>query len=67
MPARETLLHLGCVLSGLRVSLAGALLLSTGQAAHAVGGGQPVGAKRGRLVAVAAKCQVILNLFPARV
>jgi hypothetical protein len=39
MPARELLLHLACVLSGLGVCLAGALLFSTGHAAHAVCGG----------------------------
>jgi hypothetical protein len=39
MPAREMLLHLACVLSGLGVSLTGALLFSTGHAAHAVCGG----------------------------
>ena len=39
MAAREMLLHLACVLSALGVSLAGALLFSTGQAAHAVCGG----------------------------
>src|SRR5207244_1912418 len=33
MPARAMLLHLACVLSGLGVALAGALLASTGQAA----------------------------------
>jgi hypothetical protein len=38
MPAREMLLHLACVLSGLGVALAGALLFSTGHAAHAVCG-----------------------------
>jgi hypothetical protein len=67
MPAREMLLHLACVLSGLGVSLAEVLLFSSGHAVHGVGGGQPVGAKRGRLAAVAARCQVTLNLFPARV
>jgi hypothetical protein len=41
MPARETLLHLACVVSGLAVALAGALLASTGHAAHAVCGGIP--------------------------
>jgi hypothetical protein len=41
MPAREMLLHLACVLSGRGVALAGALLFSTGQAAHAVCGGTP--------------------------
>ena len=39
MPARVMLLHLACVLSGLGVALAGALLASTGHAAHAVCGG----------------------------
>ena len=38
MPAREMLLHLGCVACGLDVCLAGALLASTGHAAHAVCG-----------------------------
>src|SRR5262249_38936553 len=38
MPVREMLLHLACVLSGLGVCLSGALLTSTGHAAHAVGG-----------------------------
>jgi hypothetical protein len=36
MPAREMLLHLACVVSGLAVALAGSLLFSTGHAAHAV-------------------------------
>jgi hypothetical protein len=39
MPARELLLRLACVLSGLGVSLPGALWFSTGHAAHAVCGG----------------------------
>ena len=39
MPAREMLLHLACVVTGLGVCLAGALLTSTGHAAHAVCGG----------------------------
>jgi len=39
MPARAMLLRLACVLSGLGVSLAGALLFSTCQAAHASCGG----------------------------
>src|SRR5262249_23246515 len=39
MPPREMLLRLACVLSGLGVALAGALLFSTGHAAHAVCGG----------------------------
>jgi hypothetical protein len=39
MPVREMLLHLACVVSGLGVCLAGALLFSTGHAAHAVAGG----------------------------
>ena len=39
MPAREMLLHLACVVSGLGVVLAGALWFSTGHAAHAVCGG----------------------------
>jgi hypothetical protein len=38
MPAREMLLHLACVLSGLGVCLAGALLLSSGHAAHVAAG-----------------------------
>ena len=38
MPTREVLLHLAFVLSGLGVALAGALLFSTGHAAHAVCG-----------------------------
>jgi hypothetical protein len=38
MPAREMLLHLACVLSGLGVALAGTLLSSTGHAAHVVCG-----------------------------
>jgi hypothetical protein len=40
LPARETLLHLACVASGLGVALVGALLFSTGNAALAVGSGQ---------------------------
>jgi hypothetical protein len=39
MPAREMLLHLACVLSCLGVALAGALLASTGHAAHVACGG----------------------------
>jgi hypothetical protein len=39
MPAREMLLHLACMLSGLGVVLAGAGLCSTCHAAHAVCGG----------------------------
>jgi hypothetical protein len=39
MPAREMLLNLVCVVAGLGMCLAGALLCSTGQAAHAVCGG----------------------------
>jgi len=39
MPAREMLLHLACVFSGLGAALAGALLFTTGHAAHAVAGG----------------------------
>ena len=38
MPAREMLLHLACVLSGLGVCLAGALLLASGHAARVVAG-----------------------------
>jgi hypothetical protein len=39
VPACEMLLHLACVLCGLGVCLAGALLCPTGHAAHAVCGG----------------------------
>ena len=39
MPPRAMLLHLACVLSGLGVALAGALLASSGHAAHVVSGG----------------------------
>src|SRR6516164_6188099 len=39
MPAREMFLHLACVLPSRGVALAGALLFSTGHAAHAVCGG----------------------------
>jgi hypothetical protein len=39
MPAREMLLHPACVVSGLGVALAGALLFSAGHAARAVSGG----------------------------
>jgi hypothetical protein len=39
MPAREMLLNLVCVVTGLGVCLAGALLASSGHAAHAVCGG----------------------------
>jgi hypothetical protein len=39
MPAREMLLNLACVVTGLGVCLAGALLFSTGYTAHAVCGG----------------------------
>ena len=39
MPARVLLQHLACVLPGLGVVLAGALLLPTGHAAHVVSGG----------------------------
>jgi hypothetical protein len=39
MPAREVLLHLACVLSGLGVALAGGLLFSAGPPAHAACGG----------------------------
>jgi hypothetical protein len=39
MPAREMLLHLACVVTGLGVALAGALLFPTGHAAHADCGG----------------------------
>jgi hypothetical protein len=38
MPAREMLLHLACVVSGLGVALAGALFFSTGHPAHVVVG-----------------------------
>jgi hypothetical protein len=38
-PAREILLYLACVLSGLGVCLAGALLASSGHAAHVISGG----------------------------
>ena len=39
MPAREMLLHLACVVTGLGVCLAGALMASTGHTAHVVAGG----------------------------
>jgi hypothetical protein len=39
VPTRAVLLHLACMLSGLEVALAGALLFATGHAAHAVCGG----------------------------
>ena len=38
MPTREMLLHLACVVGGQGVCLAGALLFSTGHAAHVVCG-----------------------------
>jgi hypothetical protein len=39
MPAREMPLHLACAVTGLGVALAGALLFSSGHAAHVVSGG----------------------------
>jgi hypothetical protein len=39
MPSPEMLLHPACVLSGLGLCLAGALLFSSGQPAHGVAGG----------------------------
>jgi hypothetical protein len=39
MPAREMLLHLACRVAGLGVCLAGAVLASSGHAAHVVSGG----------------------------
>ena len=38
MPAREMLRNLVCLLSGLGISLAGALFFSTGHAAHVAAG-----------------------------
>ena len=39
MPPRAMLLHLACVVTGLGVCLAGALLFSTGHATHVISGG----------------------------
>jgi len=39
VPARDMLLHLACVVAGLGVSLTGALVFSSGHAAHVISGG----------------------------